>query len=257
MIKTASGLSPTFLECLKDNHYTRRVKTNFQAYSCKYDFCRFFVLKDDDDVKVAVINQFNSTMTITTIKDFELSQDNLSELVTLIKLNKPQTIEMESCYASYLKDNLDEYNTEERTEFEYSSKKHLPNLIVDECPKLDDVATILITSFPAIASGYDLWLTDTSHRIRRGMSQCFLLGDFTTATIQYISSGVVLIGNVATLPHERGKFHARKLLYWLGEKLSNDGFTVKLFARSNRVTYYEEIGFREGPVDLVFERKFE
>ncbi|NLZ46357.1 MAG: hypothetical protein GX896_06655, partial [Clostridiales bacterium] len=77
----------------------------------------------------------------------------------------------------------------------------------------------------------------------------------TTATIQYICDKVALIGHVATIPQERGKFHARKLLYWVGEKLDKDGYKVKLFARSNRVTYYEEIGFREGSVDLVFERK--
>ena len=89
-----------------------------------------------------------------------------------------------------------------------------------------------------------LWLTDTSHRVRRGLSQSFLLGNYTTATIQYIIDGVALVGHVGTIPEERGKFHARQLLYWIGEKLTQDGFQVRLFARPHRVSYYEEIGFK-------------
>ena len=119
---------------------------------------------------------------------------------------------------------------------------------------LDDVFNVLKTSFPAIARSYELWLTDTSHRVRHGLSQSFLLGDFTTATIQYIIDGVALIGHVATIPEERGKFHARHLLYWIGERLTLDGFTVKLYARPHRVSYYEEIGFKEIGTDIVLER---
>ena len=105
-----------------------------------------------------------------------------------------------------------------------------------------------------IANSYDLWLTDTSHKIRHGLSQCFMLGNFTTATIQYICDNTALVGHVATIPEERGRFHARKLLYWLGEKLNKEGVNVRLFARSHRVSYYEEIGFKEIGRDIVFER---
>ena len=74
-------------------------------------------------------------------------------------------------------------------------------------------------------------------------------------TIQYIIDGVVLIGNVGTIPKERGKYHARNLLYWIGEKLTDDGFDVRLMARPHRVSYYEEIGFEEIDSDIVLERK--
>ena len=81
-----------------------------------------------------------------------------------------------------------------------------------------------------------------------------MLDKCTTATIQYIVDGTVLIGNVGTIPEERGKHHARNLLYWIGEKLTNDGFDVRLMARPNRVSYYEEIGFKEIGTDIVLER---
>ena len=100
-------------------------------------------------------------------------------------------------------------------------------------------------------------ITDTSHRIRRGYAQAFILNNCTTATIQYIVNKKALIGQVATLPQYRGKMYARSLLYWIGEKLNIDGITVYLFARNHRKSYYEEIGFKEISVDHVLDRKSE
>ena len=77
----------------------------------------------------------------------------------------------------------------------------------------------------------------------------------TTATVQYIIDKVALIGHVGTLPEYRGNHYARKLLYWIGEKLTADGFEVRLFARPHRVSYYEEIGFKKCGLDIVLERK--
>lgn len=254
MIKLARRLDENLLESLKQNHYSRRIKVNFQAYGCRYDFCRFYIIKDAGK-NLAVINQFNSTMVISTFEGVTLTDFNLGELETLIEMNKPQTVEMEAGFAKRLVSKLEDYTPCDRTEFEYVSKNHSPAMTVNECPRLDDVFAVLKTSFPAVAEGYDLWLTDTSHKVRRGLSQCLMLENYTTATIQYICDKVALVGHVATVPEERGRFHARKLLYWIGEKLDKEGFTVKLFARSHRVSYYEEIGFKEGEKDIVFERK--
>ena len=75
--------------------------------------------------------------------------------------------------------------------------------------------------------------------------------------MQYIIDGVALIGQVATLPEYRGQLYARRLLYWIGERLSDDGYEVHLFARPHRVSYYEEIGFAAIAHDIVFELKDE
>lgn len=254
MIKRLDKITPDFFLKLNDDHYKRRVKSNFEAYGTEYDFCSFYGLFTDDGELLLLISQFNSTMVVSHQKDTYFSDMLCQDLITLISMNKPQTIEMNIKLAYKIKDSLSEYAQCDRTEFEYVSKNHLPNMLVDECPKLDDVFSILETSFPVIAKSYDLWLTDTSHKVRRGLLQCFMLGNFTTATIQYICDNTALIGHVATIPEERGRFHARKLLYWLGEKLNKEGVKVILFARSNRVSYYEEIGFKEIGMDIVFER---
>ncbi len=245
----------TFPFALKSNHYSRRIKSHFQAYGTEYEFARFFEITDKGDF-YGIISVFNSSMMISTAVNRNFTKSLLDEIGGFVLMNKPELLELEPCYAKEILDRVKgEYTPESRTEFEFVSHNTLPDLTVNEIPKLDDVFAVLKTSFPSLAEAYELWLTDTSHRVRRGLAQSFLLGNYTTATIQYIIDGVALIGHVATVPEERGKFHARTLLYWIGEKLTMDGFTVKLMARPHRVSYYEEIGFKAVSEDTVLERK--
>lgn len=255
MISQITDMESSLLNGLKNNHYSRRIKSHFQAYATAYDFSRLFTVSRNGEA-FGIISIFNSSMMISSMKEKRFDEELIGEIGGFVMMNKPSSVELEVCYAEPLKKYIsDEYYADNRTEFEFVSRNALPELNVNELPKLDDVFNVLKTSFPALAESYQLWMTDTSHRIRRGLSQSFLLGDYTTATIQYIIDGVALIGHVATVPQERGKFHARQLLYWIGEKLTKDGFTVKLLARPHRVSYYEEIGFKEVSSDIVFERK--
>lgn len=241
---------------MRGDHYSRRIRSHYQAYGGGYDFCRFFIIKDEEKEK-GIIVLFNSSMLMSTLEGCTLSEGELAEVSMFISMNKPLSCELEKAYVPALLETLPEYKTDKRTQFRYKPRNEIPALDVDDVPPLGDVYKILASSFPAIANSYELWLTDMSHRVRRGLAQSFLLGDYTTATIQYIIDKVVLIGHVATVPEQRGKLHARKLLYWIGERLSRDGFEVILFARPHRVSYYNEIGFTPVSVDLVLERKNE
>ena len=255
MIYETKEVTEELLGGLKKNNYTRRIKSHFRAYGTGYGFLRFFMIEENGE-RIGMISEFNSTMMISTFEGKKVSKAVLKELAGVISLVMPMQIELEEEYGLKLAALVgDEYFADKRTEFAFVTKNELPDMDVNELPKLDDVYKILAQSFPSIRDSYQLWLTDTSHRVRRGLSQSFLLGDYTTATIQYIVDGVALVGHVATVPEERGKFHARRLLYWIGERLNKDGFEVRLFARPHRVSYYEEIGFREVGVDHVLERK--
>ena len=244
------------LEKLAPNNYTRRIKSHFYAYSTKYEFCRFFAV-DDYSEHLGIICMFNSSMMVSSFEGVEFSNDTLSEIASFAMMNKPYSVEFPAQYASALERMCrTEYVGDKRTEFAFCAKHELPDLDVQELPRLDDVYKILAECFPAIKNNHGLWLTDTSHRIRRGLAQSFILDGCSTATVQYIIDKVALIGHVGTLPEERGKHHARKLLYWIGEKLTADGFDVRLFARPHRVSYYEEIGFKKCGLDIVLERKY-
>lgn len=254
MIYETKNISRKLLDGLKENNYTRRIKSHFIAYGTDYDFSRFFMIENEGE-KLGMISVFNSSMMISSFENKTFDDRILEETAGFILMNKPSAVEFEVCYSQKLSELLkEEYKGEKRTEFAFVPKNKVPPLDVNEVPKLDDVFSILSTCFPKLADSYELWMTDTSHRIRRGLAQSFLMGNYTTATIQYIIDGIVLVGHVGTVPEERGKFHARKLLYWIGEKLTRDGFEVRLFARPHRVSYYNEIGFRECGVDMVLER---
>lgn len=255
MISETKNIDNTVLNSLKKNHYSRRIKSHFYAYATDFAFSRFFVVSDNDDI-IGIISVFNSTMITSTLENKSYSGNLLDEISGFVRMNKPMIVECEYVYAHYFADKLkDDYSYDIRTEFDFIAKHKLPPMSVNELPKLDDVFDVLKTSFPAIADSYELWITDTSHRIRHGLSQSFLLNDCSTATIQYIVDDIALIGHVATIPEMRGKHFARHLLYWIGEKLTEDGFKVKLLARPDRVSYYEEIGFKAVSSDIVLERK--
>ena len=255
MIRQVFDECASLLDTLKHDHYSRRIRSHFQAYGTGYDFARFFEIRDEDGKTVGMIVIFNASMIVAVSEGKEPDESWLYELSQFILMNAPLVVEIEVGCSDTLRPMLVEaYTTDVRTQFEFSSRNALPLMDVNELPKLDDVFKVLASSFPSIADNYELWITDTSHRVRRGLSQSFLLGDYTTATIQYIVDKVALIGHVATIPERRGEFHARKLLYWIGERLTLDGFTVRLFARPHRVSYYEEIGFKELETDIVFER---
>lgn len=242
------------LSRLSGNNYSRRIKSHYAAYGVEYDFSRFFAIDRNGDM-LGLISVFNSSMMISSFEGKSFGRDIIKELSGFIGMIKPETIELEKRFADELEPMLrGQYKGDRRTEFAFVPKNELPPLEVDELPKLDDVFKILSACFPKLAESYELWLMDTSHRVRRGLSQSFLLGNYSTATIQYIVDGVALVGHVGTIHEERGKFHARKLLYWIGERLTQDGFEVRLFARPHRVSYYEEIGFKECGIDTVLER---
>lgn len=257
MITETHDITKEILSFLEKNHYTRRIKSHFSAYGVSYEFCKFYFIRESENAdNDAVISIFNSSMILSVFKGRELSSEEISEISTLIFMTKPITVEMDLKYSIRLKKLIcDNYNIFERTMFRFVCKNYIPNLDVNEKPRLDDVYNILSTSFPAIRNSYSLWLTDTSHRIRKGLSQSFTLENCSSATVQYIIDGVAFVGHVATIPSERGKHHARELLYWLGERLNDDGLIVELYARSYNVSYYNEIGFIPIYDDIVLERK--
>ncbi|MFA5658369.1 MAG: GNAT family N-acetyltransferase [Oscillospiraceae bacterium] len=254
MIKQLENIPSGLIDCLVKNHYRLRIKSHLEAYGTSYNFCRFYLAEYERPT--ALLCVFNSTLTISRFEDFSPCEALSEDVLTFIEMNKPRLLEADAEITKPLEEKLSEsYSDEERTMFEFREIFKPSEIIVDELPRLDDVYKILKESFHELEKAYGMWLTDTSHRVRRGLSQTFLYGGCTTATIQYLIESYALVGHVATLPEFRGRHYARELLYWIGDKLSKEGFTVRLFARAHRVSYYDEIGFVPVLTETVFERK--
>lgn len=254
MIYRSLDVDYELISGLISNNYSRRIKSHFAAYGVKYDFSSFYII-EKDGCKLGLISIFNGTMIAAAFKGKAFGKDVIKEIALFVRMMKPQTVQMEVCFAKRLVPMLkDVYYKIKRTEFAFCAKNKIPPLDVQELPKLDDVYDVLKTCFPDVRDNYQMWYADTSHRIRKGLAQTFLMGDYTTATIQYIVDGVALVGQVGTVEGQRGKHYARSLLYWIGEKLTFDGFNVMLFARPHRVSYYNEIGFKQVGTDIVLEK---
>lgn len=239
---------------LEENHYAYKLLSNINAYGTSYDFCRFFKAITGEKAQ-AVISLFNSSMVIATVKGFYCDDEICEDIITFILMNKPDTIEGNAVLLKKIFNRLEDiYTHHKRAYYRFTASGQSKDIVVDESPKLDVVYEILSEGFKSIRDNYQLWMTDTSHRIRRSQSKIFLYNNCTTATIQYEISGNVFVGLVATKSEERGKRFARLLLEYILKKYP-ECYNVFLIARENRMSYYEQIGYDEIGRDIILERK--
>ena len=225
-----------------DNYYGNKLSSLLDAYGTGYDFCRFY--KSDD----GFIGILNSAMVYTgdLISDIE-------EFQTFVGLISPSEIEMPFSAGNAIE--ISGYNKVPRVMFEFSNGDYPENMDVDESPKLNEVFEIVKDGF-GLEKCYDLWLTDTSHRIRHGVSQIYLW-EKTTAACYFVNDKTAFFGQIATAASERGKGNARKLLYWIYNKMKVEGIRATLFAQPHRTGFYKEIGFKEIYNDFLFVKEEE
>ena len=254
MIKQIFELDSVF-NYLTENYYAYKLISHFKAYGTKYNFCRFYIVELNEKTE-AIICIFNSSMVVATVKGFYCTDAFIEDIITFINMNSPNSIEMDSSISKKFIPIIEkEYSRIERTYFEFVEGNFDRNIIVNENPNLDTVFPILAEGFEEIKNNYELWLTDTSHRVRHGLSKVFLLENHTTATMYFQENGVAFLGNISTSPNYRGKNYARTLLYYLYNNFKKQDIKAYLFAKENRKSFYEQIGFKSILTDIILERK--
>lgn len=224
----------------------RRILAYFKAYGADYDFCRFFKAENDGEVTYIVI--INSTMIICG------KATDSEELSCFVQMHMP--FRVEGTQEALEKVRCSGYQRLSRTTFRLAADNE--SLAADEkdicfSPKLDDVYAILKEGFPNLLD-YGLWLTDTSHRVRHGISRVLTYKESTCATLVYDINDYVLVGQVATKPEARGSGYARAFLRWLAGYLHKQGKKAYLFALDIRESFYVEIGFEPVSREFVLER---
>lgn len=221
----------------------RRIISYLEAYGTGYDFCRFFI-NDSGSVLLLI----NSTLLIVG-EEFDRQ-----ELIIFAQMNKPFRIEGSDLAIELLK-GIDGYKSLHRTIFKLKAdhENEINEQDINFEPKLDDVYEILVEGFPNLLD-YPLWLADTSHRVRHGLSRVFTYKGATTASITYDMGGFVLISQVATKISARGSGYARIFLKWLAEYIEKQNKTAFLYALDTRESFYREIGFEVHNDEYVLER---
>ena len=246
MIKYITDMDLSAVEALHECYYGRKILSYYKSYGTKYDFCRFYEVEHEGTA--AYIVHFNSVMIICADGPLETEA-----LITFIKMNKPFRVEAPWIVLQHLC-KIDGYKMLKRTRFEFTD--HRPDNFdeskIEINPSLDEIYNILHEGFPTLTD-YGLWITEHSHKIRRGLSKIYLYNHCTTATVIYDIDDHVLIGQVATRADARGRGYARDLLYWIGHTLSQNGKKVSLFALDYRESFYQEIGFKTVSTENVIQ----
>lgn len=217
----------------------------YKAYGIDYPFCQFYTVGEE-----GVMLQFNSTVLIVNAEESETEN-----LAAFLKMHQPFRIECNEPVREKLSWLLPEYQSLHRTTFELQPDKNnnFEEEDVEFNPSLEEVYQILQRGFPNLED-YALWLTDTSHRCRHGVSHILTYKNSTTATIMFDIDNHVLVGQVATLPEARGLGHARAFLRWLAGFLAQFDKKAVLYALDIRESFYREIGFKVVDTEYVLER---
>lgn len=225
----------------------RNIYAYYKAYGLNYDFCEFYQVGEN-----GILLRFNSTVLIVNADPGEIM-----DLTWLLRMMQPFRIE--SDLAGDLSGFLPEYILLHRTTFQLQpGEKNLldaqqEEACIDFNPDLKQVYQILQAGFPHLQD-YTLWLTDTSHRCRHGISHVLTYKNSTTASMLFDIENHVLIGQVATRPEARGLGHARLFLRWLAGWLAQMDKTAVLYALDIRRSFYQEIGFLPVAEEFVLER---
>ena len=232
------------IELLRQTWRGRKMYSYYRAYGLEYPFCRFYALEK------GILLIFNSTIYIV-----DALPEETDMLAVFMRMHMPFRVECNEPVRAALAEKLPEYCSLRRTTFEMreDGQAAAAEEFVEFNPSLADVYAILQAGFPYL-DDYGMWLTDTSHRCRHGVSHVMTYRGSTTATIMFDIDDHVLVGQVATLPEARGLGHARMFLKWLAGFLAQFGKQAVLYALDVRESFYREIGFMPIQTEYVLER---
>lgn len=207
----------------------------FAAYGADKDFCRFY--RQDKALIIAVLDNDYVICSIGGKPDYDelaafICANGFNSLFTTAEI----CAELDGKFpADFCRNALMEYHGE-----------YIPNKKTIKNPPLDEVYRVLNAAFDI---PYEPWLLDTSHRVRHGVSELYLLDSASSCTVLYDLGGTAFITQVATLPSERGKGTARRLLHDVAGRYKQNGRRVQLVCRESLREFYEKCGFiRAGTV---------
>lgn len=248
MIKRVYALSDKEKTKIRKSWRGKKLLAYFKAYGGEYDFCQFFHIHYENAEGYMFL--LNSTLVIC-------SNDELptEETADFIKMHLPFRVECPQNMLSGLAE-ISNYQLLRRTLFALKPHNISESFNEDDVefnPKLSDVYDILSEGFPNLTD-YSLWLTDTSHRCRHGVSHVLTYKNSTTVTIVFDQDNSVMIGQVATRTANRGSGYARDFLKWLAAWLGSLGKEAVLYALDIRRSFYQQIGFEEIETEYVLER---
>ncbi len=218
------------LELPKNGVEAQKIRALWMAYSSRYDFCRFYTSENT----VICIQDGDAVLCVTGEENCDF--DELAEFFIFCGVRKIFCSEDAGNRLGKL----------------IGCKLQLVNLMrfagepvsveIEASPPLQEVFGVIQQAFLLPDAAYEPWYLDMSHKIRHGVSKAYRLGG-SVAIVQYHQNGEVLLSQVATLPAERGKGNAAKLIKAVcAEYVGSD---VRIICSDELIPFYRKIGFVE------------
>jgi len=226
MIKRA--FSPNELSALPKNGVeAQKIRSLLTAYGTEYDFCRFYLAEN------AFIAQLNGDFIICG--DGETDAAELAEFLGFCGFS--------SVFCSK--------KLGESLSKKLCTEAKIVNLMqfdgnIENCGFFTVTPKILTPSeaYSVIKTGFDIefepWYLDMSHRVRHNISRLYGFCGSALA-VQYAINGEALISQVATLPEQRGKGLASRLISSVCGELRD--FSVYVICDDELTDFYRKNGF--------------
>lgn len=212
----------------------QKIRSILLAYGTKYDFCRFYVSED------VILCETDGNFVLCEIGRI----DDISELADFLEFNGfseifcSETLGKE--LSAYLKCGCAKVNLMRFCGAAVSCA------YVDCDPRLEDVFKILSSSFDI---NYEHWYVDMSHRIRHNVAKSRRLGG-SALIIQHDINGEALLSQIATLPEERGRGNASRLISSVCAELSASD--VYVVCEDTLLPFYRKAGFEKIANKFIF-----
>ena len=216
------------------NIYTEKIRSLADAYGFGYDFCRFWAQDGG-----AVVGSYYGDATAADCGDISaVRAEELSAFIGCGQFGRA----------------LMPYELYERLGGGAHAQKRLLMKAGGSIVKTDDIDKV--RTYPAVSiseiyeianSGFDIdfnkWYTDTSHMLRHGTAQLYTLGGSSCAVKMFSSGGITYLSYICTLPGERGKGLAKRLISHICTKEAEAGNEVFLFCEEELRAFYEKADF--------------
>ncbi len=207
----------------------QKIRALWMAYSSKYDFCRFYTSGN----AVVCIQDCDAVLCVTGEK---CGFDELAEFFVFSGVRRIFCSEDAGNRLSKLIGcKLQSVNLMRFAGEPVSAE-------IETAPPLQEVFGVIQQAFLLPEAAYEPWYLDMSHKIRHGVSKAYRLGG-SVAIVQYHQNGEALLSQAATLPAERGKGNAAKLIKAVCAEYV--GSVVKIICTDELVPFYRKIGFVE------------
>ena len=209
---------------LPNSHYTDNIDFLFRCYGADTDFCEFY----SADSALICIFEKTSAIIAGELKDFE---------ETALFLSGCNLINSDYSVCKELHKHLDAFENVP-VDFQLAKISDKKSQDLNENPNLKDVYTIISSGFSDI--DFNLWYTDTSHKIRHNLGKCYTYKNSASVTASYYNNGIFL-SQVSTLTTERHKGYASQMLHEVTGLYKDK--KVYLIAEHSKRPFYKSAGF--------------